>query len=264
MRITVLTENTACSPLVKAEHGLSLYIETGAHRILFDMGQSDLLLQNARALGVDLSQVDLSVLSHGHYDHGGGLSAFFTVNEKAPVYVNRSAFEKHYRKDGTYIGLDPALQTCKRLVLTEECYEIDGTLSLFACNLRQKPYGLDTAGLLMERDGEAVPEDFRHEQYLLVREGERRILISGCSHKGILNVAHWFAPDVLIGGFHLNKNDPETPRGKAVLDDITARLSAGNTACYTCHCTGVPQYEYLKTKMGDRLGYLACGATVEI
>ena len=72
MIITSLLENTTSRSGIAAEHGLSLYIETATHRILFDMGQTDLFARNAEALGVDLTHVDLAVLSHGHYDHGGG------------------------------------------------------------------------------------------------------------------------------------------------------------------------------------------------
>ena len=75
MKITALTENTTQCGL-PTEHGLSLYIETEKHTVLFDMGQSDLLAQNAASLGVDLRKADAAVLSHGHYDHGGGLKTF--------------------------------------------------------------------------------------------------------------------------------------------------------------------------------------------
>ena len=76
MKLVVLEENTACCPGVTAEHGLSLYLETGETRILFDMGQTAAFAENAAALGIDLSQVDFAVISHGHYDHTGGLSRF--------------------------------------------------------------------------------------------------------------------------------------------------------------------------------------------
>ena len=80
MKVQVLLENTSLSEALKAEHGLSLYIETGKHKILFDMGQTDAFADNAEKMGIDLSQVDFAILSHGHYDHGGGLKYFMEIH----------------------------------------------------------------------------------------------------------------------------------------------------------------------------------------
>ena len=85
MKITSLVENTTADPRLGKEHGLSLYIEAAGKTLLFDMGQSGLFAQNARTLGLDLAKVDLAVLSHGHYDHGGGLTHFLELNKTAPV-----------------------------------------------------------------------------------------------------------------------------------------------------------------------------------
>ena len=106
MKITALVENTVSEEQAERlglgrEHGLSLYIEACGHRILFDMGQSGLFARNAAALGVDLAAVDLAVLSHGHYDHGGGLARFLELNGAAPVYLNEHAFEPHYHGSRT-------------------------------------------------------------------------------------------------------------------------------------------------------------------
>lgn len=254
MRVVSLTENTTCRPDIGAEHGLSLYIETAGKRILFDMGQSDLFLRNAALLGIDLSRVDAAVLSHGHYDHGGGLATFLQINCHAPVYVSRYAFEEHRNKAGKDIGLSPALSGCERLVFTDDMWEIADGLTLYSGNHRERNHASHSGG--MTADGQA--EDFRHEQYLLIEDEGKRVLFSGCSHKGILNVAEWFQPDVLVGGFHLSSLPCD-----ALLTAIAQQLAAYDTDYITCHCTGVEQYEWMRRSL-PRLRYLAAGETVEI
>lgn len=205
IQITALVENTSADPRLGAEHGLSLYIETGAHHILFDMGQTALYAANARALGVDLAGVDLAVLSHGHYDHGGGLAHFLAANPGAPVYLSRYAFEPHYHGSTKNIGLEPALAQNLRLRFTGETTPLGDGLTLYACNARPRHHDLGSFGLTTVRDGAFVAEDFRHEQYLLIEQAGKRVLISGCFHKGILDLVEWFRPDVLVGGFHFSK-----------------------------------------------------------
>ena len=205
IQITALVENTSADPRLGAEHGLSLYIETGAHHILFDMGQTALYAANARALGVDLAGVDLAVLSHGHYDHGGGLAHFLAANPGAPVYLSRYAFEPHYHGCTNNIGLEPALAQNLRLRFTGETTPLGDGLTLYACNARPRRHDLGSFGLTTVRDGAFVAEDFRHEQYLLIEQAGKRVLISGCFHKGILDLVEWFRPDVLVGGFHFSK-----------------------------------------------------------
>ena len=258
MEITALLENTASRADMRTEHGLSLYIETQGYKILFDMGQTDLFAENARTLGVDLSAVDIAVLSHGHYDHGGGLGKFLEINDRAKVYIRREAFLAHYNGTEKYIGLDTSLQKNPRLVFTENEHRLGDGLTLFSCNERKRKHAPIPSGLT-EKLGEAfIPDDFRHEQYLLIEKDERRVLLSGCSHKGILDIADWFRPDVLIGGFHFSKLAPgET------LKQAAKTLAAHPTAFHTCHCTGTEQYRYMKQYMPS-LGYLACGETVKI
>ena len=90
LKIVGLVENTTESPNLKYKHGLSLYIETERHRILFDMGLNDLFLENARKLGVDIASIDIAVISHGHVDHCGGLKSFLKRNSTARyIYAHR-------------------------------------------------------------------------------------------------------------------------------------------------------------------------------
>lgn len=256
MKITALTENISKDEKIAPEHGLSLYIETENNKILFDMGQSSLFLNNAEKLGIDLADVDMAVLSHGHYDHGGGLPAFLEVNTKAPVYVNRHAFGDYYNGTEKYIGLDKSFSDNKRLVFTDDVCKISESLTLFSCNEREKYVDLGSFGLNKFENAEFAPDDFLHEQYLLIEEKGKRVLVSGCSHKGIINIVRWFEPDVLIGGFHFSK---------LPLDDTLAEyaetLNSSGITFYTCHCTGEAQYSFMKDRM-DNLNYLHCGESI--
>lgn len=262
MKLWTLMENTACRPGLQAEHGLSLYLETGSHRILFDAGQSGAFVDNAVRMGIDLGAVDLAILSHGHYDHGGGLARFLECNATAPVYLSCRAFGAHYNAENRYIGLDPTLQASGRLVFVDEELPLGDGLTLHACNRQFRSVPADSFGLTILQDGVQKPDEFLHELYLRIEEAGRTILVSGCSHKGILNITSWFRPDVLVGGFHFMKLDPR--EDAAVLTQAAHRLMEGSTVYYTGHCTGAAQFDCLKRIMGDRLHSLSTGCCIEI
>ena len=263
MRVVTLVENTACSSEFCCEHGLSFYIETGAHRILFDAGQTDAFARNAEKLGIDLGKVDFAVLSHGHYDHGGGLNTFLQINKTAPVCLRRDAFAPHHNGQGKDIGLDPELQNSDRLIFTDDAMALAPGITLYSCNDRQRITPTDSAGLLVTEGGSQQPDRFAHEQYLLVEEAGKRICFSGCSHKGILNIMNWFSPDVLFGGFHFMKIDP-AGEGAARLEDAAAILLRYPTSYYSGHCTGETQFAFLKERMGHRLHALSTGMEIKL
>lgn len=258
MKITCLIENTTNDPTLTAEHGLSLYIEAADRKILFDMGQSRAFADNANKLGIDLSKVTTAILSHGHYDHGGGLKHFLEINKNAKVYVSRYAFEPHYNSDGKYIGLDTELAQDDRLIFTEDHFAVGNNLSLHSCNEKQAFFNMMTHGMTVERNGQNFPDTFLHEQYLLIEENGKRILISGCSHKGILDITQWFTPDVLVGGFHFSKLPIDDK-----LTEYAKKLDSFGTEFYTCHCTGTDQYSFMKKHM-QKLNYLSTGNQIII
>lgn len=271
MKISCLVDDCAREG-VGSEHGLSLWVEACGKKLLFDSGASGLFLENAARLGIDVAEADFAVLSHAHYDHGGGLAAFLEANSRAKVYVRAGAFAPRYarRRNGRVedIGIDAALAGSGRIVETGEGCVLAPGLTLFS-GVRGRELFSGANRLLLGPDGE-TPDDFAHEQHLFIREGERRALIAGCSHSGIVNILSRLSeldpapPDAVVGGFHLavpGTSDVD----EALVDGVAERLLAlPGTMYYTGHCTGLTSYARLAEKMGRRVAYLHAGDTVEI
>lgn len=257
MKLKVLAENVSRDTRLKSEHGLSLYIETEKHKILYDFGQGTLFAENAQLLNVDLGKVDLAVLSHGHYDHGGGMEQFLKMNDHAPIYVSRYAWESHYSGERD-ISINRKLQGNPQIIEVGDCLKIDEELSLYSCNGFETVTSIDTAGLFVFDEKKMVPEDFRHEQYLVIKEKGKRIVISGCSHKGVMNITSYLRPDIFIGGFHYSKIEMDVS-GKKRLQNSAQFLMASEADFYTCHCTGEKQAEYMQEIMGEKLRIISVG-----
>lgn len=258
MKVHCLIENSASGPGLEAEHGLSLLIESGGLRILFDAGATPAFARNADRMGIDLGTVDVAVLSHGHYDHGGGMLRFLELNSKSPLWASPHAVEPHFNANGKDIGLAPELIGHNRLrPIPADVLKIAPGITLHAACSIPQPYSAPAAGMSTLRGEIRVPDDFRHELYLLIEENGRRILFSGCSHRGILNIVGHFRPDILVGGFHLMRTPPDG------LPPIAAALSQFPTRYFTGHCTGEHSYDYLKDRLGDQLHAFSTGSIWE-
>ncbi len=271
MKVICLVENTEGCAHCPVEHGLCYYIETNGHKILMDTGADDLLLKNAEQLGVDLTAVDIVVLSHGHYDHGGGLLSFLAVNHTASVYLQKTAFEPYYsiHKDGPkYIGLDKALKDHPQLIELAGSSKISDTLTILA----DIPvhYSIPSANerLKKKTEEEYVPDLFDHEQCLVIQEGSRSYLFSGCAHHGIQNIMKTYEtqyssePYAVFSGFHMMKKN-YTDEDMILITDTAFWLKLYHSLYYTGHCTGNGPYEVMKKILGDQLTYLHCGDRVE-
>ena len=221
------------------------------------MGQTEAFAHNAAKLGIDLSSVDFAVLSHGHYDHGGGLAEFLRLNRTAPVYVSEYAFGDYYNGSEKYIGLDKNLQNSSRLVFVKNHLRISDSAEILTLSPDALPHPIEPFGLGVMRDGTIYKEDFRHEQFLRIRENGRDYLFSGCAHTGVVNLVEIYSPDVFIGGFHFSKLDPWS----SSLKNASEVLRSSKTAFFTGHCTGKEQYCALKDTLGDRLTYTGTGFT---
>lgn len=278
MRIINLIENTDGNNGCEFAHGLSFYIETGKHKILVDLGPSDLTTRNAEIIGIDLDAVDIVILSHGHYDHSGGIIPFSKINSHATIYMQKTALGEYYSDDGKdkdedryrYIGVDKTIGDLPQVKLIDGDYEIDDELSLFVIKKREEKVPF-TNGRLKEKKGSSyVQDEFEHEHYLVIRDDDRRILVSGCAHNGIVNIIKEYKkryssePDAVISGFHLMKKGEYTDDELGEIIDTAKELKKYRTMFYTCHCTGVSAFEVMKNIMGDHLEYVHCGDEVKV
>ena len=274
MIVKVLSENTTSSEKLGSEHGLSLYIETGTHKILFDTGASGLFAENAEEMGVDLTRIDLAVISHGHYDHGGGLKTFLGINNWAKIYLNQKAFESHYanRPGGikAYIGLDESLLPNERFVFCGDRYVIEHEIEIFSGveSKRLAPSG--NTDLFMKDGEDFIQDDFTHEQNLIINENGKTLLVAGCAHNGIINIIDRFEaekgclPDYVIGGFHFYNRGANQSESSQVVDEIGNILLETHSQYYTCHCTGMESYNRLKTVIGENINYISTGENLEL
>ena len=302
MRIINLVENEVGPSGCQAAHGLSFYVETENHKILFDTGggqrataiareqpksaargrawdagSGELVLENARKLGVDLASVDTVILSHGHYDHAGGLLPFSKVNPNAAIYMQHNAGGEYYAFDGEealfrYIGIDKKILSLQTVRLVRGDTKIDDELQLFTVDERAFPLPSTNARLRRLSDGLYLQDDFSHEQNLLLTSGGKKILFCGCAHNGILNVLESLErkfgpaqlPDLVIGGFHLMKRADFSEADSSEITEIANRLKGYKAHFATCHCTGLPAFTLMKEILGSRLSYVHSGDEVVV
>ena len=278
MRIVNLIENTEGVRGCTAAHGLSFYIETGKHKLLVDLGPSEETLENAKKLGIDLDAVDMVILSHGHYDHSGGILSFAQMNQHAYIYMQRLAAGNYYSDDGEregrdryrYIGIDKEIAGLPQVKLLDGDQVIDEEISVFVMDEPAIKRPFSNSRLKEKVDDSYIQDEFRHEQYVVVTEGNRKILISGCAHNGILNILGEYErkygsqPDAVISGFHLMKKSGYTDDEITEIIDTAKSLKEYRTTFYTCHCTGVKAYESMRCIMGNQLRYVHSGEEIRL
>lgn len=264
MKITALVENTTNQGW-RTVHGLSLYIETPGHKILFDVGPDDTLFANAERAGVDLTAVDTAIISHGHSDHGGALAAFLDINHRAKVYIQRSAFDMHYIKILGIIkfsgSLDRSVKDHPQVVLLDGDCRIDEELLLFTTpDISRFPSPANSA--MYDDNG---PDTFGHEHNLIIFGEKKNTLIMGCGHAGVVNIldrAAEYSPKLCVGGYHLFNPTTLQSAPETLLHGIAGELNKKEMTFYTCHCTGKKVFSYL-TKNVRNMRYLACGDCIE-
>ena len=282
MRITTLIENepsTGRQDLV-AEFGLSMLVETGQGTILFDTGTTGAFADNALAMGIDLEKVDAAVLSHHHFDHGGGLSRFIKINDHAPVYLRKAPMvDRIFSLAGIIkrpIGLDPDPfeRHPDRFVEIDSRCEISPGVFLITDMQSNHARPRGNRHLKTMTDDGPAPDTFDHELMMVVHQEGGLVVFTGCSHHGVLNMvetAQISFPDstiaAVVGGFHLvglpmfNSMAGSRAEVEQLARDL-GDLCHGTV--HTGHCTGRKATAVLKKILDDRLVVFETGSSFEI
>ena len=269
-RLTVIVDNISDEGL-PGEWGLSILAEYGDKKILADVGASGLFASNLEKLGYDIRDIDYAVLSHAHYDHANGMPLFFRSNSKAKFYVRDAVRENCYKKKyffKKYIGIPKHVLTdyADRIeYVSGDCELCEGVYLV-----PHKTPGLSRTGereLMYRRvDRKWIPDDFSHEQSVVIDTAKGLVIINSCSHGGALNIINEVKETFphkkiygYIGGLHLwNKSRKE-------IEGIALGIERAGIA-YVCtgHCTKNRAYKIMKEILGDKLSQLRTGLVIEI
>jgi len=273
--ITTLVEDTASDHGLSSEHGLSFWIEYGDRRILFDTGQTSMLLKNARSLGIDLSKTDAIVLSHGHYDHTGGLVAVLAIAPRATVYVHPAALRPKFgRKNGQTrdIGMSDSTKKLvhahaqdKRVVWTENSREVVPGLCVTGQIPRNTDFE-DVGGAFYVdehcQQADMLPDD----QAVFLHTPRGLVVILGCSHAGVVNTLDYIVKltedkpiDSVMGGMHLLSASQDRVEKTA---NAFRRYNVQNIGL--AHCTGANATRQIQRAFPDRSFLCSTGSRARL
>ena len=232
-------------------------LEYRGRRFLLDAGSSGRFADNAQKLGVDLDGVELAALSHGHYDHADGLRAFFALNDRAPVYIRPQAGEAYYSKSGgspRFVGIHREIWEGfrDRFVPVDGLYPLCPGAWLAPETVRGGPFASREPNLLRKvGEDRFLPDDFSHEQSMVLETGRGLVVLNSCCHGGGL---HMLSP-----GANALNCPPDYVRQVAA-----ALLELGVEHLWTGHCTGPAAFALLKEELGDRVEPLTGGMRLGI
>jgi 7,8-dihydropterin-6-yl-methyl-4-(beta-D-ribofuranosyl)aminobenzene 5'-phosphate synthase len=257
-----------------SEHGLSLFVESQGNRVLFDSGASSLLVQNADALGLGkaIANLDAIVLSHGHYDHTGGLAEILKRSkDKVPVHIRPGFFRRRFRRRASKhkkIGVPYAKQELEnlgaRLIIEQGPNQIrPGFYVAGKIGRKESWEDIDPDLYIENKNKEIVPDLFDEELTLVAGTEKGLVIFVGCAHRGLLNsiaAAKKATGDsrvrALVGGAHLKAASHERIQRTV---HALARLNAERIVLG--HCTGEKAEQCFAKTLGNRFSCLRAGAS---
>jgi 7,8-dihydropterin-6-yl-methyl-4-(beta-D-ribofuranosyl)aminobenzene 5'-phosphate synthase len=274
LNITAIVENTAGTFDAAGEWGLALWIEADGHRILSDTGQGHTLLRNARLLGIDLSAADSLVISHGHFDHTGGIAEAIEAGFGGKIYAHPGALAGKYQREKNpphrSIGIPNAALRAVRsrlgdLVQTTRPVEIAPGLIVTGVVPRRNQFE-DVADPFFVDEACTQPDPLIDDQALLIETTKGWVVVTGCGHSGLINTLNYAreltgAAQIFaaIGGLHLFRASAERIAATVrSLHDFGVELIA------PCHCTGFEATGALQNEFGSRVIALRAGLTVRV
>jgi 7,8-dihydropterin-6-yl-methyl-4-(beta-D-ribofuranosyl)aminobenzene 5'-phosphate synthase len=267
-------------PHLVAEWGLSLHIAFDGHNILFDTGASGSFAKNAERLSVDVASVEAAVLSHHHYDHGGGLRRFLEINSRAKVHLGEApdgdCYGRLWGVVNKYADLDKTLLSgfAERFETVHKTVEILPDVFIIPHVDCPHPKPAGNKVLYLKKDGSYRHDDFAHEIVMAIRENGKLVVFTGCSHSGVLNMVDAVTREfkgvpikAVIGGLHLIAAPPfnflaDSKRDIEALANSV--LDYPIEMAYTGHCTSAKAYGVLKGVMGERIAEIRTGSRIEI
>jgi len=269
LSITTLVEDTALSDGLLAEHGLSFWIEYGDKRILFDTGQSDILVRNAKTLDINLAEANAIVISHGHYDHTGGLSAILDIAPKATVYLHPAAIEPKFSRKTSgvnSIGMPylakKAVQR-RHVIWTATPAQIFPGVSVTGQVSRVNNFE-DVGGAFFVDENCKKPDELLDDQTLFIESARGLVAVLGCAHSGVVNTLDYISNltsrnkiYAVIGGMHLLKASR-----KRIANTIKAFKKYEIQKIVPLHCTGRKAMEDFKNAFSDKCVFLSAGGQI--
>lgn len=266
MKIVTLIENLTYTQGLVAEHGLSMLIDTGSTKILFDTGQSGLFLKNAKQLGIDIAEVDSLILSHGHYDHTGGLYPFLEANATAKVYAKKELFALKHSSPTRFIGTPyQEDKLTNRWTVVDSVVEIAPDIYIMPSIDIHHPVDVNFNRMFIKEGERLVSDTFEDELFVVVKKEGKIHIITACSHRGITNIcqtaeAYFKLPiHLILGGFHMKECGVE----QYVHILSTLRKFAPHQMG-VCHCTGVDRFAAMSNECDAQVFYNFTGKVIEL